>query len=103
MAIDIASGNLSIEFTDLSVPGKVPLVWTRRYSGASVAGLPGALGRGWTHRYAATLTRIPGGFEFVTPAGATEWLADPDGKVEGGGLVRNPTAFFEIFMREGRY
>ncbi|MEJ8845041.1 RHS repeat-associated core domain-containing protein [Variovorax rhizosphaerae] len=103
MPIDIASGNVSGEFIDLSVPGKVALVWQRRYSGALIPFAPGALGRGWTHSYASSLTRFSGGFRFITPSGATELLADADGAVERGGRVRHLGAFFEIFMREHRY
>ncbi len=103
MPIDIASGNVFAEFEDLAIPGKVPLVWSRRYSGIAIQNPPEALGRGWTHRYATTLTRFPEGFQFVTPTGAMELVADPTASVEGGGLIRHLSAFFEIFMYEGRY
>ncbi|MEJ8823670.1 RHS repeat-associated core domain-containing protein [Variovorax humicola] len=103
MPIDIASGNFSTEFVDIDIPGKVALTWSRSYSVASIGNPPGALGRAWTHCYAATLTRFPGGFRFVNSTGGVELVADPNGSVEGGGLVRHLGAFLEIFMHDGRY
>jgi RHS repeat-associated protein len=103
MPIDIASGNVHTTFEDLFIPGKIPLVWARSYNGASIRNSLGGLGRAWTHRYATTLTRFPGGFQFVTPTGVVELLADPNSSVEAGSTIRHFGAFFEIFMLEGRY
>lgn len=104
MPVDIASGNVFVEVQDVAVPGQVPLVWARRFSNTAASTRPpGVLGRGWTHRYAATLTRFPGGFQFVTPAGTFELLPDAEGIVEGGGRVRDFAGYFEIFTRNGQY
>jgi RHS repeat-associated protein len=98
MGIDVASGTVRIERSLLSVPGRIALTWDLRYSTAPGAE-PGsvALGRGWTNRYSPTLTRFARGFRFVTADGAVELLADVDGVVESGGVLRHLGAFFEIF------
>lgn len=98
MGIDVASGTVRIEREELSVPGRIALTWDLRYStspGAEAGSV--ALGRGWTNRYSATLTRFAKGFRFVTADGAVELMADADGVVEGGGVLRHLGAFFEIF------
>ena len=98
MGIDVASGTVRIEREELSVPGRIALTWDLRYStspGAEAGSV--ALGRGWTNRYSAALTRFARGFRFVTADGAVELLADADGVVEGGGVLRHLGAFFEIF------
>jgi RHS repeat-associated protein len=103
MPIDIASGNVHLEFTDIAVPGQVALSFERRYSTSLVARQPGMFGPGWTSGFSATLTRHAGGFEFFSPVGGTELLPDPDGKVERGEMLRNLGAFLEIFVDRGRY
>ena len=104
MAIDIASGIVHLERKEASIPGRIALIWDRCYStarGAAESVLP--LGRGWTNRYAATLTRFEKGFRIVTPTGAVELLPDPDAAVESGGVVRHFGAFLEVFKLDGRY
>jgi RHS repeat-associated protein len=102
MPIDIASGNLHIEKTDIAVPGRLALVWERRYSGALLGGPPGILGPGWTSGLECTLTRLPGAFEFVAPTGAREVLPDPEGLVEQGGVSRHFGANLEVFAQKSR-
>ena len=104
MPIDVASGNVHFELTDIRVPGKVSLVWDRRYSVALLMS-PSAseFGPGWTHRYAVSLRRHVEAFEFATPAGGVERLLDPDGSVERGAIVRNVGAEIEVFAEGDRY
>jgi RHS repeat-associated protein len=103
MPIDIATGAVYLEYEDVNIPGKVDLVWDRHYNTALLERQTGPLGRGWTSRYFATLTRKPGEYEFFTPEGAVESFLDPDAVVEGGGIVRNFGAFLEIFKSRDRY
>ena len=103
MGVDIASGNIHLEYEDVSIPGKIELVWDRRYSGTLLARPITPLGLGWTCRYFATLTKHSDSFEFGAPNGSVETLPDPDGTVEHGGVVRNLGAFLEIFKHSGRY
>jgi len=103
LAIDVASGNVHLEFDDVSIPGKVDLVWDRAYSGALVARADTMLGSGWTCRYGAALTRLADRYEFVTPSGAVESFPDTDGAVERGEIVRHLGAYLEIYKQAGRY
>ena len=101
MGIDVASGIVRIEREVLSIPGRIALTWDLRYS-TSPSAQEGsvALGRGWTNRYSATLTRFEQGFRFVTADGAVELLADASGVVESGGVLRHLGAYFEIFRHD---
>ncbi|HUQ84047.1 MAG TPA: RHS repeat-associated core domain-containing protein [Gemmatimonadaceae bacterium] len=103
MPIDVASGNLHLDFDDARILGKVDLVWNRRYSGDLLSRPHGVLGSGWRNRYEATLTRHADAFEFVSPTGAVSVLADPDHRVERGLVVRQLSGFFEIFAQAGRF
>jgi RHS repeat-associated protein len=102
MPIDVASGNLHLEFEDARISGKVALVWDRRYSG-NLLPRPGILGPGWRNRYEATLTRHAEGFEFVSPSGAASVVLDSAHGVERGHVIRQLSGSFEIFARDGRY
>lgn len=103
MPIDIASGNVHDETTELRLPGKVELVWERRFSNALLGREPGWWGPGWTNRFQATLIRHAGGFEFQGPDGAVTLLSDSKGQVESGRTIGDPRAYVEVFMRAGRY
>ncbi|UOQ51736.1 DUF6531 domain-containing protein [Hymenobacter cellulosivorans] len=65
--VDVASGLLFTQATDFTLPGPVPLVWTRTWFSSSTH--QGALGHGWHHDYDLGLTPNPEG-------GATLRLAD---------------------------
>jgi RHS repeat-associated protein len=103
MPINVANGNVHLEFEELSIPGKVNLIWERRYSGNLLSRPSGILGFGWTCRYEATLRRSAQAFEFFTPGGSVEVLPDVERAVERGRVIRSPGAFLEIFLEDGRY
>lgn len=103
MPIDIATGNVLQDYEDVSIPGQIPLVWERHYRTNLTGRVSGALGPGWTCLYLATLTRHPGGFEFMTPTGAIELFPDPNRIVESGGIVRRPEAFLEVLIDQHQY
>jgi RHS repeat-associated protein len=65
--VDVASGLLFTQATDFTLPGPVPLVWTRTWFSTSTH--QGALGHGWHHDYDLGLTPDADG-------GATLRLAD---------------------------
>jgi RHS repeat-associated protein len=94
--VDVASGTVYSTHADIAVPGKVELVWQRRYSTALLDLPPGSLGPGWTTSYFATLTREQAGFRFFTPEGDLDWFADPSGAIERGAIVRNLSTFQEL-------
>lgn len=100
MPIDIASGRLEIEQEDVHIPGKVPLVWDRRYTTALIDRPASFMGRGWTCRYLSTLRYAEGRFEYFTPKGGIEFFENRDGAFARGQVLRNPGAYKELF-REG--
>lgn len=101
--VNVATGTVYSTHRDYSIPGKIDLVWERLYSTALLEAPASPLGSGWTTRYFATLTRLPGEYRFVTPEGDVEVFADPQGQVERGGLVRNLGTYQELFKAGGRY
>lgn len=103
MSVDIASGRVHSELADLRVPGHIDLIWERIYAAALVTRSNTLLGPGWNTPYAMTLTRHPGGFEFLSASGSAELVPDPHGMVEAGEAVQSQGAFLEIFMRERSY
>ncbi|HEX7241518.1 MAG TPA: DUF6531 domain-containing protein, partial [Longimicrobiaceae bacterium] len=102
MPVDIASGSVELAFEDVALPGKVTLVWDRRYSTSRVGRAAQPFGSGWANRYFATLTRRPGGFDFVTPRGGSVSIDDPDGLADRGRPAANLGAFLEVFW-DGRH
>src|SRR4051812_35502522 len=101
--INVATGNVYSTYRDCAIPGKVDLVWERRYSTALLGTQAGPMGPGWTTRYFASLTRLNDQYRFVTPEGDFETFVDPEGEVERGGIVRNLGTFQELFKTNGRY
>jgi len=67
--VDVATGHVVDEDTDLSLPGLIPLVWKRSYSSGR-NDRTGALGRGgWTHSFESWVTPREGGFTLVDEEG----------------------------------
>jgi RHS repeat-associated protein len=99
--VDVASGAVYSTHEDISIPGRVALVWQRRYTTGLME--PTSLGPGWTTRYFVTLTQCDSEFHFFTPEGGLEIFADPEGVIELGGTIRNFGTFQELIKRDGRY
>ncbi|WP_454718786.1 RHS repeat-associated core domain-containing protein [Caulobacter segnis] len=55
--VDVATGELIVEYTDFELPGPLPLTWTRRWNSAS--GIDGDLGSGWSHSFDMALEILP--------------------------------------------
>ncbi len=103
MPIDVASGNVSLEYQDAVVHGRIDMVWDRAYSGHLNSSDGGMFGAGWTSRYASRLTRRPDGFAFLTAKGAVEVVDGGVDVVDGRGRLRKYGGFFEIFKRNSDY
>ena len=101
MPIDIASGSVHLELEDVVVPGSVALAWDRRYSTAFDSHT--ALGRNWTCRYFASLTREPDGFRFLTAEGGVETAADAEGVVDAGVYAKEPRRILRDLRRSRAY
>ena len=72
MGVDIASGTMSLSRHDVEIPGRVPLLWDRRYATSLLTRPPSPLGQGWFCGYFSTLLRTDTGFSLVTADGATQ-------------------------------
>jgi RHS repeat-associated protein len=103
MPIDIASGAVSLDYNDVTIPGSVPLAWDRHYSTTLLDQPAGPLGHGWTSSYFVSLARIGNQFVFVAADGSTEVLPDDDGVVAKGGVIRHRGAYLEIFRQANRH
>ena len=97
--VDVASGVAYSTCEDVHIPGKVPLVWERRYSTALLEKPASPLGPGWTTRYFATLTRRDAHYQLLTPEGETELFHDPDDVLSAGGVLRNLGTYQELSKR----
>ena len=100
--IDLASGVLHSEHLDAFIPGRVDLVWERRYSTSLLDGRPGPLGPGWSTRYFATLLRTPAGFELATHEGGLVVFDDAAGDIERGRVLRDLGTFQGLQRRGSR-
>lgn len=101
MRVDVASGALHGAIDDISLPGKVALVWDRRYQ--SLGHERGShFGPGWSSRYDVTLTRSTSGLVLAGPGTTVEAMHDPHGLVDYGQIVRSLGAFLEV-VRRGEY
>lgn len=104
MAVDVTSGELSLDYEDASVSGGVALVWDRAFRSRLVAApdAAGLFGPGWTAEFLTTLTRTDAGFELAGPAGTVSFdLLEPAAFARGARL-RNLGAFAEMFVRGDR-
>jgi RHS repeat-associated protein len=101
--VDVASGTLFGVWEDVRFPGRMALIWERRFSTSLLGGQPTPLGPGWTTRYFATLTRHGDAFHFFTPEGDVEIFDDPEEAVDCGGIVRNLNTFQELSRRGDQY
>lgn len=102
MSVDVAFGTVRLTYEDISVPGRIPLVWDRRYSTALLGKPPTPVGYGWTCRYYATLTYRESQFEFVTPQGGVEYFPGSFTNFLEKKLLRNYGAFLELFSQGRR-
>lgn len=65
--VDIRDGSVVVEHEDFSVPGRLPLAWTRRYS-ARGTGVTGSCGSGW---------QTPADIRLEVAADGAVWLHAP--------------------------
>lgn len=101
--IDVASGNVWTSKEDISIDGKVPLTWGRRYSTGLLDAPASPLGTGWASRYFMTIVRTENGFELTNDEGDTEIFEDSDNTVDNGGIIRNLSTGEEISKSGQRY
>lgn len=103
MAVDVTSGELSLDYEDAAVPGAVALVWDRAYRSSLVRdGTSGIFGPGWTAEFLTTLSRTDTGYELAGPAGTVAFDLIDAAAFARGERLRNLGAFAELFVRGDR-
>jgi YD repeat-containing protein len=102
--INVATGALHSTPEEISIPGKVDLVWERTYNTALLEEpIFTALGLGWTTPYFATLTQKKDTFEFVTPQGTIEIFEDSNKVLNSGDVIYNFGNFLELHKEGNNY
>jgi RHS repeat-associated protein len=97
--VDTATGAFVDQVTDLAVPGTgAPFAFTRTYNSNDPT--VGALGKGWTHSWAASLTVAGSGDVTVRTEDGAELAFTPDGV---GGFVRPPAVTSTLASVSGGY
>jgi RHS repeat-associated protein len=100
MPINVATGSLDLECSDIGISGVVALTWERKYSSSWLSRPDSPLGRGWTCQYFSILKVESNGYELETPSGVVRFEADPANTVDG--RVINYGSFAELFRSGDR-
>lgn len=100
--IDVAAGVLFHELEDYVVPGRMPLLWGRRYSSGLLGrDSVGMFGPCWSSPYEMRLRRDLDGYTMVAADGETEiTFDDRHGALAAGGTLRNLGTFHQL-QKEG--
>ncbi|HWQ33702.1 MAG TPA: polymorphic toxin type 47 domain-containing protein [Blastocatellia bacterium] len=99
--VDVATGTLFHEFEDFTLPGRLPLVFGRRYSTALTERQDGMFGPGWSSPFEMRLRRDLDGYRLIAEDGETEITFDDESHlIEAGGAVRNFGQFHELRLQE---
>ncbi len=102
--IDVASGILFHEFEDYELTGRVPLIFSRRYSSGIENQSEGIFGGGWSSPFEMRILRDMEGYRMIAEDGETEIeFDDPDDLVESGEIIRNFGAFHEICQQGNNF
>jgi RHS repeat-associated protein len=101
--VDIATGAMFLAKRDVDVPGRVRLVWTRRYHTGLLDRPTGPLGPGWTCPLFVSLALADRNYRFVAPEGNLADFPDPSGEVVRGGVVRDYGSYQELSWSNGRH
>ncbi|MFZ5891797.1 MAG: RHS repeat-associated core domain-containing protein [Myxococcota bacterium] len=94
MAIDLATGTMSLESTDVALFGIVPVEVTRRYSIAD-RGHHGLLGPGWRWTFDYRVRRTLEGFSYTTDSGDEIPFVEPS-DAAGAQRIFHPGAQLEL-------
>jgi RHS repeat-associated protein len=99
MAVDVATGSVSLSYTDFILPGAFPLEWKRRYSTQLMPSDGSPLGLGWTCPFFASLVRNPTEWVFTNPQGIPVHFPDMNDELDKGVTLRNLGAYFECYRK----
>jgi len=101
--VDVATGAVYCARRDVSIAGKMALVWERRYSTSLLGSPPSPLGQGWSGRYFARLERTPDDILVVLPEGHTVVFQGERERIDGGAVVRDLGEYQELARTGDRY
>jgi len=101
MPIDIASGRVELDREDFSLPGRVPITWTRSYRTTLLEERSSLIGLGWTTSWSSTLKRQGKQWIFCDREGAPHTFDDPNGSLLNGKTFRLPGDYLELSLRGG--
>ncbi len=95
--VDVATGTLTHDFEDYVLPGRMPLVFARRYSSAMPERPDGLFGPGWSSPFQMYLRKDLDGYHLLAEDGETLIpFNDADGAIDEGRAVRNLGMFHEL-------
>ena len=100
--IDVANGVMHNTYNDITIPGKVDLVWDRYYS-TNLIGTEGALGLGWFNRYFCKLSFDDGNYLFTDAQGSVITFSDPDNQLKQDGIITNLGSFTELKWQDNHF
>jgi len=101
--VDVASGVLFNTWEDVQIPGRMDLVWERRYSTGLLDQPPTVLGPGWRVNYLSTLQEEHDGYRFISPEGDEILFQAQPHTLESGVVVRDLGTFTELSWDAGRF
>jgi RHS repeat-associated protein len=103
--VDVATGRVMSWSTDFTLPGPIPIVFSRDYA-SSWASRSGPLGPGWSHSLDRALwleprkivARIADGREIVF-----DTTDEPDGELAAGAEIEDPVSKFVVKRLDGHH
>ncbi len=102
--VDVATGTLTHDFEDYVLPGRMPLIFGRRYSSAMPERPDGLFGPGWSSPFQMYLRKDLDGYHLLAEDGETLIpFDDADGAIDQGHALRNLGMFHELRRDGGRY
>ncbi|CAG0992123.1 partial putative deoxyribonuclease RhsA, partial [Anaerolineae bacterium] len=97
--VNVATGTLYHEFEDCELPGRIPLLFPRRYSTALLDKTPGLFGVGWHCSLELKICRDLDGYTLTDPSGEAEISFNiTDARLQNGEVARNFGAFHELCL-----
>jgi len=95
--VDVATGKLYHDFEDFVQPGRMPIVFGRRYSSGLTGRTSGMFGEGWSSPFEMRVRETVDGYKVLHENGEHETpFYDHEGTIAVGGTLRNLANFCEL-------
>ncbi len=102
MAIDVSTGEVRLDYLDISLPGKMPLIWQRSYSSMNKSRIS-TMGNGWFSPYHLRLTKRSHAFEYSNGGGETLLFEATEEELSRGKVVRLLGSYSELWKERDGY